>query len=186
MPLLGEIDWYELFVPSVPLLETFLRGTVVYLALFAMLRGLMKRESSKVGVTNLLVLVLLADAAQNAMSGDYTSITDGLLLVATILAWSYSLDWLSFRYPFFNRLIKPGKLLLVRNGRILRENMKKELITDDELMREIRNSGLTTLKDVSECYIESNGEITVIATREASQITERPGRKHSRRGDNLP
>lgn len=181
--LVADIDWYELFVPSVPLLETLLRGTVVYLALFGMLRGLMKRESSKVGVTNLLVLVLLADAAQNAMSGDYTSITDGLLLVATILGWSYSLDWLSFRYPFFNRLIKPGKLLLVRNGKVLRNNMRKELITDDELARELRNSGLTELKDVSECYIESNGEITVIPTRAASLLTGRPGRKKNRGDD---
>jgi uncharacterized membrane protein YcaP (DUF421 family) len=97
MRFFGEIDWQSMFVPTVPLLETFIRGTVVYLALFLMLRALMKRESSKVGVTNILVLVLLADAAQNAMAGEYQSITDGLLLVATIIGWSYALDWLSFR-----------------------------------------------------------------------------------------
>lgn len=158
----ASLDLKELFLPTVPIAETVLRGSVVYLALFAMLRILMKRESSEVGVTNLLVIVLLADAAQNAMSGAYESITDGLLLVATIAGWSYILDWLSFRYPFCNRLIRPGKLLLVKNGRVLRRNMKKELITDEELMSEVRRRGYKKLDEVQLVYIESNGVITVI------------------------
>lgn len=162
MKLVRDIDLHEMFMPSLPLLEIFLRGTVVYLALFLMLRIVMKRESGNVGITNLLVLVLLADASQNALAGEYTSITDGLLLVATIIGWSYFLDWLSFRFSAINRLMKPGKLLLVKDGRMIKRNMRKELITDDELLREIRNNGLASLDDVAECYIESNGEISVI------------------------
>src|SRR5690606_28252070 len=73
------VSLQELFVPSVSPLAMLFRGSVVYLSLFIMLRALMKRESSEFGVTDLLVLVLLADAAQNAMSGGYRSITDGLV-----------------------------------------------------------------------------------------------------------
>jgi uncharacterized membrane protein YcaP (DUF421 family) len=50
------------------------------------------------GITDLLVIVLIADAAQNGMAGEYRSLTDGLLLVATIVAWSYALNWLAFRF----------------------------------------------------------------------------------------
>lgn len=160
--IVSGVDFGALFTPTVPLLETFLRGTVVYLGLFVMLRLLLKRESSQVGVTDLLVVVLLADAAQNAMSANYESITDGLLLVAVIIAWSYVLDWLSYRFSAMNRLIKPEKLLLVRNGQMLRDNMRKELITEDELMSELRRYGIGKLDEVEFAYMEPNGGITAI------------------------
>ena len=162
MDLFREVDWPGLFVPTTPLLETFVRGTLVYLALFVLLRIITKRESSSVGVTDLLVLVLLADAAQNAIAGDYSSITDGILLVAVIIFWSYFLDWLGYRYSFFDRLIKPSKLLLVKNGRMLKRNMEKELITDEELMSEVRKQGLKNMEDIEEAYMEPNGTISII------------------------
>lgn len=162
MDLFGEVDWSGLFVPTTPLLETFVRGTLVYLSLFILLRIITKRESSSVGVTDLLVLVLLADAAQNAIAGDYSSITDGILLVAIIIFWSYSLDWLGYRYSFFGRLIKPSKLLLVKNGRMLKRNMEKELITDEELMSEVRKQGLKNIEEIEEAYMEPNGAISII------------------------
>jgi hypothetical protein len=58
----------------------------------------LKREAGGVGITDMLVIVLLADAAQNAMAGEYKSISDGLVLVSTIIFWSYALDWLGYRY----------------------------------------------------------------------------------------
>lgn len=172
MDLFGEIDWGGLFIPTTPLLETFVRGTLVYLSLFALLRVLTKRESSSVGVTDLLVLVLLADAAQNAMSGDYSSITDGVLLVAVIVFWSYFLDWLGYRYSIFDRLIKPSKLLLVKNGRMLKRNMGKELITEEELMSEVRKQGLKNLADIEEAYMEPNGTISIIGKKRQTKPDE--------------
>ncbi|HEX7026249.1 MAG TPA: YetF domain-containing protein [Gammaproteobacteria bacterium] len=176
MDLFGGIDWGGLFIPTTPLLETFVRGTLVYLALFILLRVLTKRESSSVGVTDLLVLVLLADAAQNAMSGDYSSITDGVLLVAVIVFWSYFLDWLGYRYSFFDRLIKPSKLLLVKHGRMLKRNMEKELITEEELMSEVRKQGLKNLADIDEAYMEPNGTISIISEKQQSK-----SKKHERK-----
>lgn len=163
--ILAGIDLGALFLPAVPLAETLLRGTVVYLALFAMLRILLKRESSNIGVTNLLLIVLLADASQNALAADYGSITDGVLLVATIATWSYALDWLAYRFPLMNRIIKPGRLLLARNGRMLRGNMRRELITPEELMSELRRHGLKELDDAAEIWMESNGAVSVIARK---------------------
>ena len=72
--------------------EIILRGTLVYLFLFCFLRFL-RRETGVIGISDLLVVVLIADAAQNTMSSDYKSVTDGAILVATIIGWDYVLDW---------------------------------------------------------------------------------------------
>jgi hypothetical protein len=121
------LDFQKMFYPDIHVLEIIIRGTVVYLSLFFLLRVTLKRESGTLGIPDLLVVVLLADASQNAMAGDYKSITDGLILVATIIFWSYFIDWLGFRVPFIQRLVKPPKLLLVKEGRMIRGNMKKEI-----------------------------------------------------------
>src|SRR6476659_2055638 len=128
------MHWRDAFAPDTPLLEIFLRGSVMYLALFGLLRGVLNRQSGAVGVTDLLVVVLIADAAQNAMAHDYKSVPDGVLLVAVIIGWSYLLDWLGHTYPAFGRLIHPPPLLLVEDGRMHRRNMRAELLTPEELM----------------------------------------------------
>ncbi|MCO1595373.1 DUF421 domain-containing protein [Micromonospora sp. RHAY321] len=161
-------DWEKLFVPDTPLLEIVVRGSVMYLALFALLRVILKRESGTTGVTDLLVIVLLADAAQNGMSGGYTTITDGVLLVAVIIGWSYVLNAVAYRWSVAARLIRPGSLVLVRDGRILRRNMRRELITDEELHTQLREQGISSLGDVHEVRMESDGRFSV--------TTRTPGR----------
>jgi uncharacterized membrane protein YcaP (DUF421 family) len=158
-----EIDWESIFSPSTPLLEIFLRGTIVYLSLFILLRVILKRESGAVGITDLLVVVLLADATQNALANDYTSITDGILLVLTIVFWSYFLNWLGFRFPRIQKWVHPPPLPLVKDGEILYRNMRKELITEEELMGVIRQQGLEDLREVKGAYMESDEHISVIA-----------------------
>ena len=162
---MANVDWARLFIPTVPILETFLRGTVVYLALFTLLRLVLKREAGELGITDLLVVVLIADAAQNAMAADYRSITDGILLVATIVFWSYALDWLGYRVPRFQRFIRPPPLLLVKNGEMLLRNMRRELITPSELMSLLREQGVDDVRRVRAAYMEGDGRISVI-TRE--------------------
>src|SRR3954471_18026759 len=137
-----------MLVPDTSLLEIFIRGTLVYLALYTLLRVVLKRQRGGVGVTDLLVIVLIADAAQNAMAGEYTSVPDGVLLVAVIIGWSAFLDWLGFRFPAFQRFVRPGPLPLVEDGRMIRENMAKEYITEDELMSQLRIDGLTSVDQI--------------------------------------
>src|SRR5215210_3414654 len=130
----SRVDWTRMLVPDTPLVEIFLRGTLTYLALFLLLRLFLKRQSGAMGVTDLLVVVMIADAAQNAMAGTYTSITDGVLLVATILFWCFALDWLGYRFPRIERFLHPPPLPLVKDGCLLRRNMRQELVTLDEMM----------------------------------------------------
>ena len=157
-----NIDWAGIFLPETPLLEIFLRGTAMYLGLFVLLRVIMKREAGTVGITDLLIVVLLADAAQNGMAGDYRSIADGLLLVGTLIFWAYFLDWLAYRFPRIQRLIHPPALPLVENGRMLKRNMRKEFITEEELVSMLREQGVEDVGEVRKAYMEGDGKISVI------------------------
>lgn len=154
-------DLWRLLLPDTPLPEIFLRGTVVYLALFLLLR-ITKRQAGGVGTTDILVIVLIADAAQNAMAGDYTSITDGLLLVATIVGWAYALDWLGQHSALVERLVHPPPLPLIEDGRTIPRNLRAELLTHEELMTQLRLQGVEDIAQVRRAFIEGNGQVTVI------------------------
>ena len=166
------LDWKALFVPTLPLLEIIFRGTVMYLALFVMLRVIMKRETGEVGIADLLVTVLIADASQNGMAGGYNSITEGLLLVATIIFWSYVLEWVGYYFPQVARLISPNPLLLVEDGEMVRKNMRRELITKDELMGELRAAGVEDLEQVKRVFLEPNGKFSIIRKDQAEPQNE--------------
>lgn len=157
-----RVDWKNTFLPQTPPFEIVLRGTVVYLALFFLLRVVLKRQSGTTGVTDLLVIVLIADAAQNAMANDYKSLPDGLLLVATIVAWSFLLDWIAFRFPRAAGFIHPRPLPLVKDGVMLRRNMRRELITEDDLLAQLRQQGIEDLSGVKAVYMEGDGQFSVI------------------------
>ena len=156
------IDWHELFVPQMPLAGIFLRGTMTYIMLFVILRFLLKRQSGVIGIADLLVVVLIADAAQNAMAGEYKSITEGALLVLTIVFWNVFIDWLGFRFKPLRRFTRPPPLKLIENGRMLARNMRQEMITKEELDSQLRQQGVDDCDDVKEAFIEGDGRISII------------------------
>ena len=90
------IDWAHLFGFSVNPVEIFVRGTVIYWFIFLLFRFMLRRDIGAIAIADVMLLVLIADAASNGMSGGYDSITDGCILVATLAGWSYFLDWMSF------------------------------------------------------------------------------------------
>lgn len=159
---LFSVDWSELFGFSVPVLELVVRGTAIYWFLFFVFRFVVRRDIGAVGIADILILVIVADAAQNAMSGAYTSISDGMVLVSTLIGWNLLLNWLAFRFEGFRRFAEPPPMKLVVNGKMLLRNMRKELITEDELWSKLRQAGVESLDEVKEVYIEGDGQISVI------------------------
>jgi uncharacterized membrane protein YcaP (DUF421 family) len=171
------MDWKSIFSPDTPIIEIILRGSLMYISLFVMLRVILKRQTGTLGMTDLLLITLLADAAQNAMAGEYNSITDGIALVATIIFWNFLFDWLSFKSEWFGRLIEPAPLPLIKNGRMLRKNMRREFITEDELMMQLREQGLEDVSKVKDAFIESDGRVSVIQFKQKRH--DRPERKET-------
>lgn len=158
-----DLDLAKIFVPDTPLLEIFVRGTLTYLALFLLLRISRNRSGGSLGMADLLVLVLIADAAQNAMAGEYTSWTDGFLLVCTIVGWAYGLDWLAYRYPgTLGRFMHPPPTPLVRDGVKVQLNLDRERISHEELMTQLRLQGVEVIEDVERASLEGNGEVSVV------------------------
>ena len=110
---------HALFALTISPLELFVRGSAVYWFLFAIFRIVLRRDIGAVGIADVLLIVLVADAAQNAMAGEYRSISDGLVLVSTIVGWNVAIDWLAYSVPSLRGVFEARPLLLVRDGHFL-------------------------------------------------------------------
>ena len=139
-----------------------MRGSALYWFLFLVFRFVLRRDAGGMGVADVLLVVLIADASQNAMAGGYTSVTEGFVLVATLVGWNWCFDWVAFHWPAFARFVEPPPLPLVRNGRVLHKNLRAEYVTLDELQSQLRQHGVDAVCDVRLAQMEGDGRISVL------------------------
>jgi uncharacterized membrane protein YcaP (DUF421 family) len=170
---LWHVDWRGMLIPTTGLAELFIRGTLMYFAVLLLLR-LFRRNQGSLNTPDLLVLVMVADAAQNGMAGQYNSLTEGAILVGTIFFWNYVLDVMGFRLPWVRRILHPEPVLLVRNGRVHGRNLAAELLTQDDLMEQLREQGIERLAEVKQCCLEADGHISVIRAKQNGGDGGRP------------
>jgi len=161
----APVDWGALFTPDKPILEVFVRGTVMDLGLLILLRVTPNHETGSASPTGLPVIVLLADAAQNAMAGEYRSITDGLFLIGTLVLWSMVVSWVALRVPLVRRLLMSPPVALVRDGRIVAVNLRRLLMSREDLQSKLRQQGVEDVTQVKEAWLEPDGEVSVIPMR---------------------
>lgn len=159
---LFDFDLTGVFSFTVSPLEMMLRGTLMYWFLFIVLRFVLRRDVGSLGISDFLFVVILGDAAQSGMIGKATSATDGMVLLGTLVFWSYMLDFMSFQFPLVQRFTSAPRLCLVRDGKLMRRNMRREFITDDELHAKIRHEGVEDLATVKRMYLEADGEMSLI------------------------
>lgn len=152
----------SLFSLSASPLEIIFRGSVMFWLLFIIFRFVLRRDIGSVGIGDFLFVVIVADASQNAMSGDAKTIADGMLLVTTLVFWNFSLDWVSYKSKFIRRITEAPSLLLVKAGKLQLRNMRREFITREEIFAKLREQGLEDLEQVKEMRLEGDGEISVI------------------------
>ena len=157
-----DFDLAGIFLFTVSPLELMLRGTLMYGFLFIVLRFILRRDVGSLGISDFLFVVILGDAAQNSMIGSATSASDGMVLIGTLVFWSYMLDFMSFRFAFMQRFTSAPRLCLVRDGKLQRKNMRREFITDEELHAKIRHEGVEDLANVKLMYLEADGEMSLI------------------------
>ena len=134
----------------------------MYLFLFVIFRVVIKRRIGAIGVADILILVIVADAAQNGMSGEYKSLTDGCILVGTLIGWNMLIDFLCFRFPRLQEILEPPPLPLIEDGRVLWRNLRVELMSERELITKLREHGIENPREVAKAYIEPDGQITVL------------------------
>ena len=156
------LDLPALFAVEMPLPELVVRGTVIYWFLFVVFRFVLRRDVGGLSTADTLLLVIVADAAQNAMAGEYRTITEGLVLLTTILGWNLLLDLLAYRFRAFSRFAMPRTLPLIRNGQFVMRSLRRELIGPDEVMSKLREQGIAHLRQVRHAWLEPDGEISVV------------------------
>ncbi len=172
-------SWTKFLIPNYPLFEIFIRGTIIYLFLFFALRFILKRETAGVGISDLLVIVLIADAVQNGMAGDYTSVPDALILAITIIGWDWALNYLAYHYHGLRGIIRPTPMKLIDNGHLIQSNVRKEMLTHEEIIGQLRQQGIDSIDNVKEAWIESDGMITAIPEKPDEKGDEKKAKKTS-------
>jgi uncharacterized membrane protein YcaP (DUF421 family) len=143
-------------------LEIAVRGTLMYWFLFCIFRFVLRRDTASAGITDILFVVLLGDAAQNAMIGAGQTVADGVALILTLVFWNYLLDYLGFHFKLVSRLTEAPRVTLVRHGRMQGRNMRREHLTEQEIQAKLRVAGVEKIADVKAMYLESDGSVSVL------------------------
>ena len=156
------MDWSEIFGLSVSPLELVVRGSAMYVFLFVLFRFVVRRRVGSIGMADILILVIVADAAQNGMSGEYKSVTEAFILVGTLIFWNLVIDRLNYYVPALRPVLEPPPLLLIDNGKVLWRNLRHEHVSEDELKTKLREQGVSDPSQVARSYMEADGQVTVI------------------------
>lgn len=153
--------WHELFTPGIPFAEKIIRTAAVYAFLLLGLRLAGKRELSQLNPFDLVVLLLLANTVQNAIIGNDDSLAGGLVGAAALLVLNAVVVRVLYHYGKLDTIEgRPDSL--IRNGRILRHHLERELITVAELEAAARRQGIASLAHVRDCKLETGGALTFI------------------------
>ena len=159
---LFQVDWPAIVAPDTPVLELVVRGSLVYLTVVILMRVMLRRSAGELAMMDLVFVVLVAEALANAMAVEDPSLVDGVVLVVTLMGWNYLLNSLSYSVPLIERLVSPPPLQVIRNGRLLVRNMRREFLTEQELLGHLREQGVEALTEVKAAYVEGDGAISVI------------------------
>ncbi|CAH0066764.1 DUF421 domain-containing protein [Stenotrophomonas maltophilia] len=152
----------DLFALAMPWWEFILRAVVVYVVVLGMVRLGGKRALGQITPFDVLLIVLLGNAVQNALLGTDTSLGGGLLLAATLILLNYGVGWVSTRSRRIERLVEGEPVVIARDGRLFDAVLRREQVTRADFEAAMRQQGGLGVKDVELALLEINGHITII------------------------
>jgi uncharacterized membrane protein YcaP (DUF421 family) len=154
-----------------------LRTVAVYLVVLVGLRLSGKREIGQMTVFDLVVLLLIANAVQNAMVGADTSLLGGIIAAIVLLLLNVIVARLDLRWPRLRRLVEGSPTLLVLHGEIITNNLRREGVDEETLKAALREHGVTDLVDVEMAVLEIDGSISVVPTGVETRHVKRVARQ---------
>ena len=161
MDFLG-VDWQAVVSPDAALLESFARGSVVNFFVFIVMRSTLRRTAGELSMLDFIFVLLVANGASDSMTSGSLAISNGAVIILTVVFWNYALNTLSWYLPALQRWTTPPPLQVVQDGTLIRRNMRKEFLTEDELMAKLREDGIEDVAAVKAAYIEGDGNISII------------------------
>ena len=150
----------DLFTLSMPWWEFILRAVVVYVVVLTMVRVAGKRALGQFTPFDMLLLILLGNAVQNALLGQDTSLGGGLILATTLIVLNYFVGWVTTRSPAVERVIDGEPVVLARHGQVLHQVLRRELVSKADFLRAMRDAGCEEIDQVDLALLEINGHIT--------------------------
>jgi uncharacterized membrane protein YcaP (DUF421 family) len=161
---------------AVPAWNIVLRTAVVYLVVLIGLRMAGKREIGQITVFDLVVLLLIANAVQNAMVGPDTSLAGGMLAAVVLLVMNAVVARLRLRWPRLRRMLEGSPTLLVLRGEMIPEHLRREGLDQETLKAAMREHGIAKLSEVEMAVLETDGSISVVPGGGSTKRVTRPTR----------
>ena len=160
--------WYHMFALGAPVLEKILRAVVVYVFLIIGLRLAGKRELAQLNTFDLVVLLTLSNTVQNAIIGEDSSVTGGLIGIATLFLINYLVIRFLFSHERIDHVVEGEPDVLIDHSRIQEEHLKKELLTRHELEIAAHRQGFSDLQEIDRAVIEPGGGILFTGKKPSS------------------
>jgi uncharacterized membrane protein YcaP (DUF421 family) len=157
-----------------PAISIVIRTVTVYLVLLVGLRLAGKREIGQMTVFDLVVLLLIANAVQNAMVGPDTSLTGGILAAVVLLVFNVAIATLRLRWPLLRRLVEGSPTVLVLHGKVITRNLRREGLDQETLETALREHGLADISEVEMAVLEVDGTISVVPVGANHRQIKRP------------
>jgi uncharacterized membrane protein YcaP (DUF421 family) len=151
----------NMFYLALPVAEKILRPLVVYVFLVVVLRIFGKRELAQLNPFDLVVLLSLSNTVQNAIIGEDNTVTGGLIGAFSLLAINYFVVRFIFKHRRLDQIIEGTPTVLIENGRVHRDALAKELLTESELKMVAHRQGFASLKEIERCVLEPGGTFFV-------------------------
>ncbi len=152
------------------LLDIVFRSTCVYLFMVFAFRIFGKRELAQLSTTDLVLIVLISNAVQNAMVGNNVTLIGGLTASTVLFLVNLLLGYLMYKFKGFKRIIQSDPVMLIYDGKVIDQHMHATMLTYDELMAAIREHGVKDIHDVSLAMLEVDGNISVISTDDEDRM----------------
>lgn len=140
-----------------------LRTLAIYIAVLVGLRLSGKRQFGQMTPFDFVLLLLIANGAQNAMVGNDTSLLGGVLSVGTLIVANFAVGYGRRKVPALRRVLVGEPTELVTDGRLIQQNLDREEITEDELLTALREHGIEDIADVERATLEVDGAISVLS-----------------------
>jgi uncharacterized membrane protein YcaP (DUF421 family) len=161
--------WKDMFVMGLPLAEKILRPIFVYAFLVVSLRLSGKRELVQLNPFDLVVLLTLSNTVQNAIIGEDNSVLGGVIGATSLLATNYLVVRFLYDHRKLDQIVEGRADVLVEDGKVRTEHLKKELITKAQLEAAARKQGFASLSEVQQCVLEPGGTLTFLAKKPSGE-----------------
>ena len=147
---------------AVPVWQLVLRSAVIYVALLLGLRLFGKREVGQFTLFDLVLVLLVANAVQPAITGPDSSLAGGLVIVVTLFGMNMIVAALRGRSPLLRRLTEGEATVIARDGAWIASALRKEGLEEEECMMALREHGFATVDDVALAVLETDGTISIV------------------------